>query len=60
MGGGEASRLMDTAEAIRAEMPIEKAFFYIANSNLDELSKPMQPCKLMQREEAFMNKTDYT
>lgn len=27
MGGGEASGLMDTAEAIGAEMPIEKTFF---------------------------------
>lgn len=26
MGGGEASRLMDTAEAIRAEMPKKKHF----------------------------------
>lgn len=35
MGGGEASRLMETAGGSRAEMPIEK-IFHIASSNLDD------------------------
>lgn len=33
MGGGEASRLMGTAEAFRAEMPIEKNIFHTSSNS---------------------------
>lgn len=52
MGGGEASGLMDTAEAIRAEMPIEKTFFTLQarfrQSELTSAGQHMQSGKALR------------